>query len=209
MKNIVILISGRGSNMEAIVRACESERWSAKISAVISNRPEASGLQFAAQKQIANIALDHRAYASRAAFDAALAQAIDAFAPDFVVLAGFMRILTPEFVQRYVHRLLNIHPSLLPAFPGLHTHAKAIEHGCKVAGATVHFVTDKLDHGPIVIQAIEPIQPQDTPEALALRVLKKEHIIYPRALRWAIEDRLDITPDGRVVHRDGAEQLYF
>ena len=205
MKRIVILISGRGSNMEKIVQACARERWPAEIAAVISNRPEAAGLAFAAAHGIATTALDHRAHADRAAFDAALALAIDAHAPDLVVLAGFMRILTPGFVQRYAGRLLNIHPSLLPAFPGLHTHRRAIEAGCTVAGATVHFVTTELDHGPIVAQAVVPVRADDSEVDLAARVLVQEYRLYPMAVRWFVDGALQI--DGlRVRQRDGEPQ---
>jgi len=162
MKNIVILISGRGSNMEAIVQACANEGWNARIAAVLSNRPGAAGLAFAKARGIATGVVDHKAHADREAFDDAMAAAIDAHQPDLVVLAGFMRILTPGFVNRYAGRLLNIHPSLLPAFPGLHTHQRAIDMGCKLAGATVHLVTAELDHGPIVAQAVVPLRPGDT-----------------------------------------------
>lgn len=186
MKNIVILISGGGSNMAAIVRAAQREDWrrvhGAQIAAVMSNRPEAGGLRFAREQGIATEVVDHKAYASREAFDEALAAAIDARQPALVVLAGFMRILTPAFVQRYAGRLLNIHPSLLPAFPGLHTHQRAIEAGCRFGGATVHQVTAELDHGPILAQAAVPILPDDTADALAARVLTQEHLIYPRAI---------------------------
>ena len=206
MKNIVILISGRGSNMEAIVRRAAAERWPAQVAAVISNRADAAGLDFARRHGIATAVVDHKAFASREAFDAALATCIEAFAPDVVALAGFMRILTPGFVQRFEGRLVNIHPSLLPLFPGLHTHARAIEAGCKVAGATVHFVTADLDHGPIVAQALVPVLPADTGTTLAARVLEQEHVLYPRALRWLVEGRLD-RRDGRVVHVDGESQL--
>ena len=206
MKQIVILLSGRGSNMEAIVRACASERWDARIAAVISNRADAAGLQFAAGHGIATAVVDHRAFAARADFDAALAAEIDAHAPDAVALAGFMRILGPAFVQRFAGRLVNIHPSLLPAFPGLHTHRRAIEAGCKVAGASVHFVTADLDHGPIVAQAIVPVLRDDDEGALSARVLAQEHRLYPLALRWLVEGRLDVR-DGVVRHRDGAAQL--
>ena len=175
MKNIVILISGRGSNMEAIVRACAAEGWPARVAAVISNVPGASGLDFASQHGITTAVVDHKAYPSREAFDTALVAAIDTFSPDAVVLAGFMRILTPGFVQHYSGRLLNIHPSLLPAFPGLHTHQRAIDAGCKVAGATVHFVTPDLDHGPIVAQAVVPVLAGDTAQTLAERVLQHRH----------------------------------
>jgi phosphoribosylglycinamide formyltransferase-1 len=186
MRNIVILISGGGSNMAAIVRTAAREDWKtryqARVSAVISNKAEAKGLVFAKDEGIATAVLDHKAYGSREAFDAALMQAIDAHAPALVVLAGFMRILTPGFVDHYAGRLLNIHPSLLPAFPGLHTHRRAIEAGCKFAGATVHQVTAELDHGPILAQAVVPVLPDDDEDALAARVLTQEHLIYPRAI---------------------------
>ncbi|MFM8863825.1 MAG: phosphoribosylglycinamide formyltransferase [Limnohabitans sp.] len=186
MRNIVILISGSGSNMAAIVRQAQQAHWErrldARVVAVISNQTEAGGLQFAKAQGIATAVLDHKAYPSREAFDAALAQEIDRHAPALVVLAGFMRILTPGFVQHYAGRLLNIHPSLLPAFPGLHTHARAIEAGCRFAGATVHQVTAELDHGPILAQAVVPVLPGDTPERLAARVLTQEHRIYPQAV---------------------------
>ncbi len=205
MKNIVILISGRGSNLEAIARACRDERWPARIAAVASNRPDAAGLVWARSQGIPTIALDHRAHADREAFDAALAAAIDAHAPDVVALAGFMRILTTGFVRRYEGRLLNIHPSLLPAFTGLNTHARAIEAGCKFAGATVHFVTPELDHGPIVAQAAVPVLPGDTPQALAARVLEREHLLYPRALGWLVRDELRVE-GGIVSHVRGEPQ---
>ncbi len=186
MRNIVILISGSGSNMAAIVRQAQQAHWErrldARVVAVISNQTEAGGLQFAKAQGIATAVLDHKAYPSREAFDAALAQEIDRHAPALVVLAGFMRILSPGFVQHYAGRLLNIHPSLLPAFPGLHTHARAIEAGCRFAGATVHQVTAELDHGPILAQAVVPVLPGDTPERLAARVLTQEHRIYPQAV---------------------------
>nr|WP_297357703.1 phosphoribosylglycinamide formyltransferase [uncultured Caldimonas sp.] len=206
MKRIVILISGRGSNMEAIVDACAAERWPATVAAVVSNRPEARGLQFAASRGIATHVVDHKQYDTREAFDAELARAIDAYAPDVVVLAGFMRILTARFVEYYAGRLVNIHPSLLPAFPGLHTHQRAIEAGCKLAGATVHFVTAELDHGPIILQAVEPVHPDDTEDTLSQRILAKEHVIYPRAVRWIVSDQLDVK-NGIVTHRGGEPQL--
>lgn len=206
MKHIVILISGRGSNMEAIVRACASERWDARIAAVISNRADAAGLAFARDQGIATALVDHRAFATRAEFDAALAREIESHAPDAVALAGFMRILGAEFVQRFDGRLVNIHPSLLPAFPGLHTHRRAREAGCKVAGASVHFVTADLDHGPIVAQAVVPVLGDDDEDTLAARVLAQEHRLYPLALRWLVEGRLEVR-DGVVRHRDGAAQL--
>ncbi|MBK0394571.1 phosphoribosylglycinamide formyltransferase [Ramlibacter algicola] len=186
MKNIVILISGGGSNMAAIVRASRRgdwlQRFGARVSAVVSNRADAGGLAFAREQGIATAVVDHKAYASREAFDAALAAEIDRHEPVLVALAGFMRILTPQFVERYAGRLLNIHPSLLPAFPGLHTHRRAIEAGCKVAGATVHQVTAELDHGPILEQAVVPVLEGDTEATLAARVLTQEHQIYPRAI---------------------------
>lgn len=186
MKNIVILISGGGSNMAAIVRAAQQEQWGqtldARIAAVISNKADAAGLVFAAEQGIATAVLDHRAYAGREDFDAALAAQIDAFDPALVVLAGFMRILTPGFVARYAGRLLNIHPSLLPAFPGLHTHQRAIDMGCKFAGCTVHQVTAELDNGPILAQAVVPVFVGDTAAELAARVLSQEHVIYPQAV---------------------------
>ncbi|MGE0671808.1 MAG: phosphoribosylglycinamide formyltransferase [Methylibium sp.] len=207
MKRIVILISGRGSNMEAIVEACAAQAWPARIAAVISNRADAAGLDYAAARGIATAVVEHRTYADREGFDAALAQAIDAHAPDVVVLAGFMRILTAGFVQRYAGRLLNIHPSLLPAFTGLHTHQRAIEAGCKLAGATVHYVTAELDHGPIVAQAAVPVLPDDTEQTLAARVLASEHRLYPMAVRWAVEGALQVDANGVVRQRDGAAQL--
>lgn len=205
MKRIVILISGRGSNMEAIHRRSLAEGWPARVVAVVASRPDAPGLAYAAAQGIATEVVDARAFPTREAFDAALAAAVDRQAPDLVVLAGFMRILGDAFVQRYAGRLLNIHPSLLPAFAGLHTHRRAIEAGCTVAGATVHFVTPALDHGPIVLQAVVPVQPDDDAQRLADRVLQVEHEIYPRAVRWFVEGKLRI--EGlRVVQADGAPQ---
>jgi phosphoribosylglycinamide formyltransferase-1 len=195
MKSIVILVSGRGSNMEAIVRAAIP---GARVVAVISNRPDAKGLQFAREQGIATAVVDHKAYAGREAFDAALADLIEGYAPDLVVLAGFMRVLTDGFVRRFEGRLLNIHPSLLPSFPGLHTHRRALEAGVRVHGATVHFVTPALDCGPVVIQAVVPVLDDDDEERLAARVLAEEHRIYPQAVRWFVEGRLRI--DGNRVH---------
>ncbi|MBC9071158.1 phosphoribosylglycinamide formyltransferase [Thauera sp. CAU 1555] len=195
MKSIVILVSGRGSNMEAIVRAAIP---GARIAAVISNRPDAKGLQFAAEQGIATAVVDHKAYADREAFDTALAESIEAYAPDLVVLAGFMRVLTDGFVRRFEGRLLNIHPSLLPSFPGLHTHRRALEAGVRVHGATVHFVTPALDCGPVVIQAVVPVMDGDDEERLAARVLVEEHRIYPQAVRWFVDGRLRL--DGNRVH---------
>ncbi|WP_398313781.1 phosphoribosylglycinamide formyltransferase [Zoogloea sp.] len=199
MKNIVILISGRGSNMEAIVRA---QIPGARIVAVISNRPDAGGLEFAARHGIAARVLDHKAYPTREAFDAALADLIDALSPDLVVLAGFMRVLTDAFVSRYAGRLLNIHPSLLPSFPGLHTHRRALEAGVRVHGTTVHFVTPTLDCGPVVIQAAVPVLEGDDEDSLAARVLVQEHRIYPQAVRWFVEGRLQLTEAGGVRVKD-------
>lgn len=176
--------------MEAIVRTCAAEGWAARVAAVISNRPDAEGLEFARQHGIATRVVDHKGFDSRNAFDAELARAIDGFAPDVVALAGFMRILTDEFVARFEGRLINVHPSLLPAFTGLHTHRRAIETGCKLAGATVHFVTPTLDHGPIIAQAVVPVLPGDSPETLAARVLEREHVLYPRAVRWLVQGLL-------------------
>jgi phosphoribosylglycinamide formyltransferase-1 len=197
MKNIVILISGRGSNMEAVVRAAQAEQWPARIAAVISNKAEAGGLAFAQAHGIATAVVANKDFASRVEFDAALQQEIDRHAPDLVVLAGFMRILTPGFVAHYEGRLLNIHPSLLPLFPGLHTHQQALDAGETVHGATVHFVTAELDHGPVVAQAQVAVMPGDTEDTLAARVLVQEHQLYPRAIRLFIEDRLSIA-DGLV-----------
>lgn len=186
MKNIVILISGGGSNMAAIVRASQQQNWAkqynARVAAVVSNKADAKGLVFARDNGIATEVLDHKQFDSREAFDAELAQVIDRYAPDLVVLAGFMRILTPGFVSHYEGRMVNIHPSLLPAFTGLHTHQRAIDAGCKFAGCTVHRVTAELDVGPILDQAAVPVLPGDTAEELAARVLVQEHIIYPRAV---------------------------
>jgi phosphoribosylglycinamide formyltransferase-1 len=208
MKNIVILISGRGSNMEAIVKACAQDPWPARVAAVVSNKASASGLQFAADHGIATAVLDHKAFDSREAFDAELARVIDGFEPDVVVLAGFMRILTEGFVRHYEGRLLNIHPSLLPAFPGLHTHQRAIEAGCQVAGATVHLVTPELDHGPIVAQAVVPVLPEDTEDTLAARVLVQEHRMYPQAVRWFVEGAVQVGADGRVHLASAAARVF-
>ena len=202
-QRIAILISGRGSNMEAIVRACAAEGWPAQVVAVVANRPDAGGLAFAAAHGIATAVVDHKAHASREAFDAALADTLDGFAPDLVVLAGFMRILGAAFVRRFKGRLLNIHPSLLPAFPGLHTHRRALEAGCKAVGATVHFVTPVLVHGPIVMQSVVPVRPGDDEHTLAARVLATEHVIYPRSVRWFVEGRLVL--EGSVVRQRGGE----
>ncbi|APA83986.1 phosphoribosylglycinamide formyltransferase [Paraburkholderia sprentiae WSM5005] len=190
MKKLVILISGRGSNMEAIVRACASESWPARVAAVIANRPDAVGLAFAASQGIATAVVDHRQFPDRDSFDAVLAEQIDAFAPDLVALAGFMRVLTERFVDHYAGRMLNVHPSLLPSFPGLNTHQQALDAGVRLHGASVHFVTSRLDYGPIVAQSAVPVEAGDTAQTLAARVLATEHIIYPRAVRWFVEGRL-------------------
>ncbi|MDQ1814065.1 phosphoribosylglycinamide formyltransferase [Massilia sp. CCM 9210] len=192
MKNIVILISGRGSNMEAVVHAAREEQWPARIAAVISNKADAKGLEFAQSHGIPTAVVANREFATREAFDAALQETIDRFAPDLVVLAGFMRILTPGFVAHYDGRMLNIHPSLLPLFPGLHTHQQALDAGVARHGATVHFVTAELDHGPAVLKAEVDVLAGDTPDTLAARVLVQEHRLYPRAIRLFVEDRLSI-----------------
>ena len=192
---VVILISGRGSNMEAVVNAARNEQWPARIAAVISNKADAGGLEFAMQHGIPTAVVPYKAYATREVFDAALQEVIDGFAPDLIVLAGFMRILTAGFVAHYAGRLLNIHPSLLPLFPGLHTHQQALDAGMATHGATVHFVTAQLDHGPIVAQAAIDVVPGDTPATLAARLLVEEHKLYPRAIRLFVEDRLTIEGD--------------
>jgi phosphoribosylglycinamide formyltransferase-1 len=193
LRNIVVLISGAGSNLQALMRAARQEQWEqrlqARITAVISNRSDAPGLTLARAAGLACEVLDHTAYPSRDAFDAALMTRIDTHQPALVLLAGFMRILTPEFVRHYEGRLINIHPSLLPAFTGLHTHRRALEAGCKVAGATVHRVTAELDHGPILAQAAVPVMPDDSPETLAARVRAAEHQIYPQAVRAWLQAR--------------------
>jgi len=197
MKKIVILISGRGSNMRAIVDACIVQKWPAQIAAVISNKADASGLAYAAELGLDTAVVVSKEFSSREAFDHALQQKIDEYSPDLVVLAGFMRILTPAFVGHYAGRLLNIHPSLLPSFTGLATHRQALDAGVKVHGATVHFVTAELDHGPIVAQAVVPVKADDTEESLALRVLEQEHVIYPQAVRQFVENKINIT--GHIV----------
>lgn len=197
MKSIVILISGRGSNMLALLDAVASGELPVRVAGVIANRPQAEGIQLAAARGIPTAIVDHRQFADRDAFDMALADRIDAFAPDLVVLAGFMRILTDTFVTRFTGRLINIHPSLLPAYPGLHTHQRALEDGVRVHGCTVHFVTPALDHGPIIIQAAVPVLDGDDEATLAQRVLAEEHRVYTLAVRWFAEGRLTIR-DGRV-----------
>lgn len=193
-KKIVILISGRGSNMEAILGA----RLPARIAAVISNEPGAKGLATARARGIATVVISHRDFTDRAAFDSALAKALDVHQPDLVVLAGFMRILTEGFITRFRERIVNIHPSLLPAFPGLHTHRQALAAGVRIHGCTVHFVTTALDGGPIIIQAAVPVLPGDSEDTLAARVLREEHRIYPQAIRWFCEGRLALAKNGTV-----------
>ena len=208
MKKLVILISGRGSNMEAIVRACAQERWPAQVAAVIANRPDAAGLAFAASHGIATAVVDHRSFDGRDSFDAALAAEIDRFAPDLVVLAGFMRILTPDFVRRYEGRLLNIHPSLLPSFKGIHTHQQALDAGVALHGASVHFVIPELDSGAIVAQGAVPVRAGDDAAALARRVLTVEHVLYPRAVRWFVEGRLRLENGRAVVAPEEARWIF-
>lgn len=197
MIDFVILISGRGSNMRALIEAASVPGFPARVVAVLANRPDAAGLAEAARHGIPTVVVDHRQHAGRESFDAAMAAAIDAFAPDLVVLGGFMRILSDGFVQRYANRLLNIHPSLLPAFPGLHTHRQALDAGVRIHGCSVHFVTPQLDHGPIVAQAAVPVLDGDDVASLAARVLTQEHRLYPQAVRWFAEGRLHLR-DGRV-----------
>jgi phosphoribosylglycinamide formyltransferase-1 len=186
MKRIVILISGRGSNMRALIEA----KLDAQVAAVISNNPSAQGLEFAQDAGIATQVVNHLNFSDRQSFDRALGNAIAAYRPDLIVLAGFMRILTEEFIEQFSGRIMNIHPSLLPAFPGLHTHRRALDEGVKVHGCTVHFVTPALDHGPIVIQASVPVLPDDDEERLAARVLQQEHAVYPQAIRWFLDGKL-------------------
>jgi phosphoribosylglycinamide formyltransferase 1 len=200
--SVVVLISGRGSNMEALLDA------GLPVAAVVSNRADAPGLEIAERHGVAVSAVEHKDYPTREAFDAALAAEIDRQAPKLVALAGFMRILTPAFVARYTGRLLNIHPSLLPAFPGLDTHRRALAAGVKAHGCSVHFVTEELDHGPIVAQAVVPVRPGDTPEALAARVLRQEHVIYPRALRWFLDGKL-VVRGGTVSVKGNDAQLVY
>jgi phosphoribosylglycinamide formyltransferase-1 len=205
VKKIVILISGRGSNMQAILDA----GLPVEIAAVISNKPEAGGLEIAARHGIPTAVVYHKKYTDRDAFDAALAEKIDEYAPDLVVLAGFMRILTAGFVNRYMGKLINIHPALLPAFPGLDTHQKALLGGVRIHGCTVHFVTPQVDHGPIIAQAAVPVFSNDTDETLAARVLQQEHLLYPQAIRWLAEGKLKLE-DNKVVgtiHQASSNEL--
>jgi len=207
MHSIVSLISGRGSNFEAIYKAAKAKSWDVRFTGLIANQPEAKGLEFAKSVGIPTAVIDHRSYPSREAFDEALIEQIDAFGADLVVLAGFMRILTPGFIQHYEGRMMNIHPSLLPRFPGLHTHERALEAGDRVHGATVHFVSAGVDEGPIICQSEVPVLPTDTPSELAARVLKTEHQIYPLAIEWFIEGRLHMA--GNRVDVDPPELQYI
>ena len=207
MHSIVSLISGRGSNFEAIYKAAQAKSWDVRFTGLIANQLEAKGLAFAESVGIPTAVIDHRAYPSREAFDRALMQQIDAFSADLVVLAGFMRILTPGLIEHYEGRMINIHPSLLPRFPGLHTHERALEAGDRVHGATVHFVSAGVDEGPIICQSEVPVLPNDTPSELAARVLKTEHQIYPLAVEWFIQGRLQIT--GNRVRVDPPELQYI
>ncbi|GAA5233883.1 phosphoribosylglycinamide formyltransferase [Verticiella sediminum] len=206
-RRIVILISGRGSNMRSIVEACVAEGWPARVAAVIANKPDAAGLAWAAEQGLHTEVVAHREFSSREAFDAALAERVDAHRPDLVLLAGFMRVLTPGFVARYEGRLVNIHPSLLPAFPGLHTHAQALAVGVQAHGCTVHYVTPVLDHGPIIAQGVVPVLAGDTADTLARRVLEVEHKVYPAAARWLAEGRVRLAQG--VVQVDGAPARLF
>lgn len=204
MKKIVILISGRGSNMQAIVNAAKSAHWPVDIAAIISNQPRADGLAFAKSVGIPDYCVDSTTFASREEFDAALKRLIDSFAPDWVVLAGFMRILTRSFVESYEGRMINIHPSLLPSFPGLRTHQQALDAGVKFHGATVHFVTPELDHGPIIDQVVLPVLDDDTASSLAERLLPLEHQVYVRAIKNLIDGQLVLR--GQRVCRISAAQ---
>ncbi|MEW5771628.1 MAG: phosphoribosylglycinamide formyltransferase [Pseudomonadota bacterium] len=201
MMRVVVLISGRGSNMQALLEA----NLPVEFACVISNRPDAAGLTFAAGRGVATAVVDHKAYPDREGFDAALAQEIDRHAPDLVILAGFMRVLTDAFVRRYQGRMINIHPALLPAFPGLHTHARALDAGVKLHGCTVHYVTPEVDVGPIVVQAAVPVLADDTPASLAARVLRQEHRIFPMAVAWIAAGRVELREDGTVAVRDAAD----
>ncbi len=196
-KTVVVLISGRGSNLQSILQA----HLPCRIAAVISNRADAKGLAIAREHGVPTVVIEHGKYPSRTAFDAALAEKIDGYRPDLVVLAGFMRILTPEFVEHYRGRLINIHPSLLPAYSGLNTHQRVLQDGVKIHGCTVHFVTSDLDHGPIIIQAAVPVLKGDTPEMLAERILREEHRIYPQAIHWFCAGHVALGGDGRVSFR--------
>ncbi|MEM0953860.1 MAG: phosphoribosylglycinamide formyltransferase [Pseudomonadota bacterium] len=202
MKKLAVLISGQGSNLQAIIDACDAGNIEGKVCVVVSNRAEAAGLERARLAGIPSLVIDHRGFADRESFDQALLEALASFVPDLVILAGFMRILTPEFIAQYQGRLLNIHPSLLPLYPGLDTHRRALESGDSQTGATVHFVTNELDGGPPILFARVPIATGDTPESLAQAVQRREHDIYPAVTRWFLQDRLLLAPDG--AYLDGA-----
>ena len=208
-RRFVILISGQGSNMQSIARACLSGLCPADVVAVISNRPEAAGLAWAAERGIHTEVVAHRDFATRDAFDHKLSETIERFAPDYVLLAGFMRVLTPGFVERYSTKLINIHPSLLPSFPGLHTHSQALAKGVQVHGCTVHFVTPVLDHGPIVAQGVVPVLATDSPESLAERVLSIEHTVYAKVAIWLAQGRVHLLPDQRVTVDDVASRMFY
>jgi phosphoribosylglycinamide formyltransferase-1 len=195
VKRIVILISGRGSNMQMLLEA----KLPCQVAAVISSRADAQGLEIARMRGIPTAAIPHKNYPDRAAFDAALAEAIEQHNPDLIVLAGFMRILTEGFVERYRGKLINIHPSLLPAYPGIDTHQRVLHDGVKIHGCTVHFVTPDLDHGPIIIQSAVPVLRNDTPQSLSERVLNEEHRIYPQAIRWLCRNQVWLDEIGRVA----------
>ncbi|MEW6677420.1 MAG: phosphoribosylglycinamide formyltransferase [Pseudomonadota bacterium] len=199
----VILLSGRGSNMQALLES----NLAVEFACVISNRPDAGGLEYAAARGVATAVVDHKAYPDRDSFDAALAAEIDRHRPDLVILAGFMRVLTDAFVLRYQGRLINIHPALLPAFPGLRTHERALQTGVKLHGCTVHYVTPEVDVGPIIVQAAVPVLADDTPQTLAARVLRQEHRIFPQAVAWIAAGRVMLRGDGTVVLKDGASPV--
>ena len=208
-RRLVVLVSGGGSNLQSIMDACESGKLNAVVTAVISNNPNAGGLERAAKANIPNLIIDHRQFDSRESFDRELCKLIDSFAPDLIILAGFMRILTAELVNHFLGRMMNIHPSLLPAYPGLNTHRRAIEAGDKQAGATVHFVTPELDGGPSIVRAQVDIESTDNEKSLANKVLKFEHLIYPLAVKWFCDQRLvmvnnaQIELDGELVPNQG------
>lgn len=208
LQRLIVLISGRGSNLAALVQAARSQAWPVEVAAVISNRPEAPGLDWARSEGLPTEVLDHRAYPGRAAFDSAVLAACQAHRADTVVLAGFMRVLGEGFVRHYEGRLINIHPSLLPAFPGLNTHRRVLESGVKVSGASVHYVTPTLDHGPIIAQAVVPVAPKDTEATLAQRVLQAEHRLLPMAVGWHVHGELRLE-NGHVRHIHGAAQLIY
>lgn len=208
-RRFVILISGQGSNMQSIARACLAGLCPADVVAVISNRPEAAGLAWAAERGIHTEVVAHRDFATREAFDHKLSETIERFAPDYVLLAGFMRVLTPGFVERYSTKLINIHPSLLPSFPGLHTHSQALAKGVQTHGCTVHFVTPVLDHGPIIAQGVVPVLATDSPESLAARVLSIEHTVYAQVAIWLAQGRVHLLPDQRVTVDDVASRMFY